>query len=253
MKVEWSVLKSFVDSKLLSIQWIELPTYYVLKAIDSAFILECDLDKFPTDTTDLAVFEATYKAAGNARLSEIRDSDGASVARPKAAKTGWTYAAIPVEFQTARLSDSIYSKLADGTDRAGTTLKAYNGTIEVTTAGLLNANYATIDKTVVDIELPYDFEIIGGSLRTTSDLTSDIRLWIIAVPDIPAGSGGSKEMSGGVNLNFLAPNNEYKVDGRVAKYMTYNATYHTNKLRFIFKYDAGVNKAISLVLELYRQ
>jgi hypothetical protein len=254
-QLDWTTFKSKIDSKGLFPQWISLPLQYDIRAIDGSFEFQCLLDKNPSDTTDLTDFETNYRdsTSANLRLSQ-KDTDGAVIVRNKAAKSGWTYAAIPLEFETARLSSSIVALLSDNsTTRPGMTLKAYNAAgTEVTTAGLLDANLATITKTIVDIELPYDYELIGGSLRTLTSIDTDMRLWIIAVPDIPAGSGGSKEMCGGLNLRYLAPGNEFRVDGRVSKYMTYNATYHTNKLRFILYYPAGTNESLSVSLEIYR-
>lgn len=254
IELNWSNFKGIINTKGLYLQWYDYDNHYWLYTVDGPLQFKCILYKFPADTTDLDDFVNNYKnsSTANSRLAQ-RDTDGASVVRNKAAKSGWTYAAVPLEFETARLSDSVYSKLVDGTDRAGITLKAYNSSdVEVTTAGVLNANLATIVKTVLDLELPYDFELIGGSLRTLTSITDDMRLWIIAVPDISAGSGGSKEMTGGLNLRYLAPGNEFRVDGRVSKYMSYNATYHTNKLRFIFTYPAGTNEQLSITMEIYK-
>lgn len=203
--------------------------------------------------TDKADFETNYKSIGNQPLYQS-DTDGAQIVRNKAAKKGWTYAALPFEFQTARLSDTLFSQDLAGTNRTWITLKAYdvNGT-EVTTAGLLNANYANIVKTVISFEPPFDYEVIGGVIRTTSTLNADMRMYIIGAPDIPAQYGGSKEMAGGINLNYLAANNEYAVDGRVTKYIKYDASTHQGKIQIALKYPAGTNGSFSIVVELYRQ
>lgn len=202
--------------------------------------------------TDKTEFETSYKSLGNLALTQS-DTDGAAIVRNKAAKKGWTFCSLPFEFETSRLSDTLYSKDSSGTDRTFITMKAYNaGGTEVTTAGLLNANYATIVKTVIDFEPPFDYEIIGGDLRTSNIITDDVRLWIVAAPDIAAPTG-SKEMGGGINLKYLAPGNVFSVDGRVSKYATYNATYHTSKIRFILKYPAGTNEGLMTVIQLYKQ
>lgn len=181
------------------------------------------------------------------------DADGAAIVRNKAATKGWTYTVIPIELETSRRSNYLYSKLVDGTDRSGITLKTYNAQDEeVTTDGLANINWTTICKTVIDFEPTYDYEVIGGYIRTINDISADIRLWIVAVPDISAENGGSKEMVGGLNLNFMKPENVFNVDGRASKYLTYSATYHTNKLRFILKYPAGTNERITINIEHYR-
>lgn len=65
MKVEWEDIKSFVVSRGVSIQYITTTNTYYLKAFDGIFFLECELDRFPTDTSDLDDFENNYKPDGN--------------------------------------------------------------------------------------------------------------------------------------------------------------------------------------------
>jgi hypothetical protein len=65
MKVSWTKLKSFIDDRALSVQFVEFDNSYWLKGIDGGFELECDLLKSPTDTTDLDDFETNYKPLGN--------------------------------------------------------------------------------------------------------------------------------------------------------------------------------------------
>lgn len=62
MKVSWTQFKSFVDSKNLSIQFIELENEYILTTFDKFFEIECILDKNPSDTSELNDFETNYKS-----------------------------------------------------------------------------------------------------------------------------------------------------------------------------------------------
>lgn len=251
--VTWAILKSLVDSKGLYIQWYELDNTYYIYAADGSLRFQARIYK--DSGADQTEFEATYKTATSANrpLTQL-DTDGAQIVRHKAAKSGWTFSAMSMEFATSALqADCLHCKKADGTDISGVSIKIYNNSdTEITTKGVLDANLATAVKTVLDFEPPYDYELIGGSLRTETTISNDVRLWIVAVPDIAAASGGSKEMASGINLRYLTPGNVYDVDGRVSKYLTYSATYHTNKLRFIFKYPAGTSEALSIVLEHYK-
>lgn len=249
MKLDWTSFKNTINTGLLLFRYFELADCYLLMASDEPFVFECTLPKDGGD--DQTDFDINYKAKAVPTVSQL-DTDGAFIVRNKAAKKGWTFCSMPIEFETARLSDTLYSKDSAGTDRSFITMKSYdNSGIEVTTAGLLNANYSTIVKTVIDFEPPYDYEIIGGDLRTLNTISADLRLWLIAVPDIAAPTG-SKEMGGGINLKYLSPGNIWSVDGRVTKYATYNATYHTNKVRMIFKYPAGTNESLQIVIQLYK-
>lgn len=188
-----------------------------------------------------------------------KDLDGADIVRVKAARKGWTFSAIPIEFTTSRLqssnlssSDDLYSKDSNGVSRSFISLKLYDASdVEITSPGPAGVNYATAVKTVIDFEPPYDYEVIGGELRTLSTISSDLRLWLVAAPDIPAPLG-SKEMGGGINLRYLSPGNVWSVDGRVAKYATYDPVNHTNKIRLIIKYPAGEVENLQIVIQLYK-
>lgn len=251
-RVDWATLKAFVDARGVPLQYIDYNGTYYLAALDGVFRLDCHIDKVSPASSDQVDFENNYKAAANARLSQF-DSDGAAITRNKAAKKGWSFFGMPLEFQTARLNDTLYSKDFTLADRSFITLKAYddNGS-EVTTPGLLNANYATIVKTVIDVEPPYDYEIVGGEIRTTTSIITDMRMWVVAAPDIPANMGGSKEFGGGINMKYLSPGNVFSIDGMVTKFAPYSATLHTNKLRLIIRYPAGTNEEFMLVIRMFK-
>ncbi len=251
ISVPWSALRQIAAVKG-ALQYVEDANNIYTFLIDGGFAMSSIINK-SLDATDKEDFEVNFKPTANINLWQS-DSDGAQIVRMKAAKRGWAYAAIPIEFKTAEIG-SLYSKLADGTNRPGITLKFLDANDnEITQEGLLEINESTIIKTVIDFEPTYDYEVIGGQLRIEQDITSaqDCRLWIIAVPDVPAEAGGSKEMTGGINLRFLAPQNSFEVDGRVSKFLQYSPVYHTNKLRFMFKHTAGLKVWIHLTLELYR-
>lgn len=244
MEISWSEFKAIVTNRCLSIQYVTVNGNYWLKAIDGYFEVECMLP-IGVNNSDTNDFETNFKAAGNKSFSDI---DGTPVARVKATKKGWIYGMIPVEFQTAKLN-SLDSKLVDGTTRSGFTYKIYdaNDTEITTVLGEINAV-----KTVIDFEPTYDYEIIGGQMQQLSKPATDIHVWVIAAPDIPANYGGSKEMVGGVDLKFLDPADKLNADGRVSKLIPYDPVYHSGKLRLVLKHDAGVQHALLLVLEIFR-
>lgn len=261
----WTDWKASYAKKGLPLQWDDDGVNYTIWSYDGPEVIVCQIWKGTLPESILAShtqeqndadksdFETNYKTNGNSPLGQI-DVDGAQIVRIKAAKKGWTFNALPMEFTTSTIG-SLYSKTADGTNRTGITCKFYDSTnTEVTTAGLLGVNETTIVKTVLDFEPPYDYEVIGGELRIDQDITSleDCRLYIIAVPDVPEAYGGSKEMAGGVNLRFLAPHNVMVLDGRVSKTLFYNATNHTNKLRFILLHTAGLKCPIHITIQMFR-
>lgn len=68
MRVTWAVLKSFVDARKLSIQWVDMHGHYWLKAFDDIFTLESTINK-NIASSDLTDFETNYKSLGNKKIN----------------------------------------------------------------------------------------------------------------------------------------------------------------------------------------
>lgn len=248
--VSWELIKAFVDDRDLSIQYVETDDYYELFAIDGALALNCRLIKDIDDDTDVPDFEANYKNSGNEKVDPTaRDSDGAPLNRVKITTTGWHYQLHGVELQTSQL-DSLISKKPDGTNFGYATIKCYDDEdVELTTQESCDTDAV---KTIINWEPTHDYEIMGGLFKQTALPGSDIRMWVIGVPDVPAGSGGSKLFAANLNLRYMGLEEGMRVDGRAPKYLTYNATYHTNKLQIIFKHNVGVKHNMHIVFELFK-
>lgn len=67
IETTWSEIKRLSDSKPLPVQWVQVGNNYHIALVDGPFTVYCVI---PTDSThaDTAVFEASYKAAGNKKL-----------------------------------------------------------------------------------------------------------------------------------------------------------------------------------------
>lgn len=183
-----------------------------------------------------------------------RDPDGALVVRTKAAKKGWSFWAVPIEITTSTISGSVYCKLSNEQDISGISCKIYDSdNQEITTPGPSDVNLQSCVKTIVDFEPPFDYEVIGGDLRVSTNPVQDVRLWIIGAPDIPAQFGGSKEFVSGLNLKFLSVDSSFSVDGRVTKFLKYDPVTHQSKLRLLIKHSPGAQINMQFVLHLYRQ
>ena len=260
----WTAWKAAKASRGFIMQYDEDVEKYLIYGYDGPEVHICyvykgtlseDLAAFYSQVqndADKVDFETNFKPTGNQALSQI-DTDNAQIVRIKAAKRGWSFWALPIELTTSTISGTTYAKDAGGTDITGIICRIYdenNG--EITTPGLLNANLSTCVKTVLDFEPTFDYEMIGGELRINNNPASDIRLWIIGAPDIPAIYGGSKEFASGVNLKFMAPDASFEIDGRVTKYVTYNAITHQGKLRLILKHAAGMSVNIQFVIHMYK-
>jgi hypothetical protein len=260
MQTTWATIKSFSVTRNISIQWIDLDDSYHLKVFDGPFELEYALLK--DGGSDQIDFETNFKSQGNksplqntvltdglGNVANQLDVDNALIVRTKAAKKGWTYCATAFTFNLA-MPNSVVALNYDSSLKnwITNTCKDANG-IVVTDPTMATS----VVQTYVDFEPPYDYEVIGGELRQSATLIQDVVFFIVAAPDIPAAAGGSKVMAEGLNIKFLAPGNMFSVDGRVSKLLTYNPTYHTSKLRFVFWHAAGLQEQIMITVEHYRQ
>lgn len=243
MIVTWSIFKAFVDARLLSIQYVDLGDAYYCLAVDGPMQFECNVNK--DGDTPQTQFEATYKALGNASFS---DADGTDIYRIKIAKKGAKACLENFELETSQLN-SLYSKKADLTDTNFCTIKFYDvSNVELTTQETIDSSCV---KTVVDFEpVNINYEVIGGRGTILNTPNEDVRLWVVGVPDVPAAYGGSVEFLRGINMRY-ASNREFAHDGRVPKFMSYSATYHTSKFRFIIRHGAGSKHKFMINMELF--
>ena len=251
-KVTYPTLKIYSQTSNLVLKWLEEDSAYTVFIIDGRVIFETTISK-EVPSEDLTDFETNVKPIVAQPFSQL-DTDGAQIVRQKAAKRGWSFWSIPIEIVTSTLSGSLFCQDSNGVSFPWVSCKIYNSNDdEITTAGLLNANLNTCVKTVIDFEPTFNYEIIGGTLRINSNPSQDVRLWIVAAPDIPAQLGGSKEFGSGINLKFLSADNAWDIDGRVTKAVTYDPVNHSGKLRMIIKHPAGLQVNLMFVVQIYRQ
>lgn len=65
IKVTWDIIKTFVDLRNISIQWIDLGNCYELFALDSQLNIQCTLNKVDPPSVEQIDFETNYKDIGN--------------------------------------------------------------------------------------------------------------------------------------------------------------------------------------------
>lgn len=186
---------------------------------------------------------------------EPRDSSGRYLTRIATTIEGWHYQPHAVSFTTSDY-DGIFNKTLSESDfftesdLGFATIKLYDSNNTLITSG---ANESNAVKTVVDWMPTHDYEIVGAKYFQNSIPTNDIYLWIIGVPDLGHAYGGSIFFGqGGINLKHVGSGNGLDTDGRSSKYMTYNATYKTNKFRLVIKHPAGVQHTGMVIWETYK-
>lgn len=185
---------------------------------------------------------------------EQRDASGRKITRGAATIDGWHYQPHWVEWKTATIG-SIYNKKINLTTFAEenlgfSTVKFYNAAgTEITAV----EDEGTIVTTVVDFMPTHDYEIFGAKMFQVSKPTTDIRVWVIAAPDIPAIYGGQVIFGqGGINMHLLGEGNGADTDGKTSKLVSYNGGVGSNKFRFICKHGAGVQHQMSIMLEFFK-
>lgn len=188
--------------------------------------------------------EDTYIA--NVKVVEdnsSKDSENANYSRFKIVPSGWTYSAIGIDLKTCQIDSLKVLKNGINDSSINSTYKIYDADdIEITDP----ANNLLAVKTIITIEPTWDYYLISGQISNTTNL---VKCDAIGVPDVPFESGGTKHFAQNLNLKKFT---QLQTDGKAPKLLSYNATYHTNKFKFVFYHEVGVAEDISVILELYR-
>lgn len=250
-QLKWNEFKATCAARNMAMQWREVKKVYWIIAFDGPFQYECVLRIDDPANADQLDFETNFKNAPttNAKIDNTpKDSDGSPLQRVKITTSGWHYQLHGLEFSTSLLTP--YSKKDDGSDYGFTTVKCYDA------AGNQLTTQAACDtgavKTVIDWEPNHDIELIGGMIKQIQAPTEDVRIWVIGVPDVPVQNGGSKPFATNINMKFIGIEEGVKVDGRAPKYLTYSPTYHSSKIRLVFKHPAGLKHSMHMIFELFK-
>lgn len=243
--LSWTAFKSFITIRQVPIsETVEKNGGYLLEAHDVQVSRWCRLQ---LDTDDIAEYEADYQTAASPNTS---DSQGVMFVRPKITKTGWSSQFHYVEFTTSKLN-SIINLDKSGSDTGFCSIKFKdNLNVEILT-GLQLTLDLSCTQTIVDWEPDFDYEIIGGRLVQAGPPGQDVRLSVVAVPDINQSNGGSVEyVAGGLNLRKLDTGLE--MNGRSPRLMVYDADLHTNKFRLKLTHPAGVQHTVGIIFEIFK-
>lgn len=242
MQVSWSIFKGIVDSRWLSIQYVDIGDNYWMKAFDGPFEVECTIPSDPTHD-ETADFLANYFPNANVPYT---DTDGRPIQKVAASRKGTTYLS---DFATIDTGLSVTSLKWD-VSAGNYTAKFYNASnVEVA------ANDANCVKTIINYAPPEQYEIIGGNVHVKAMATQACVLWVI---------GGATDLAGVVPsavkemvryLDFECVQIGVNTDGRASKFMalsTDGVPVPTNKLQFIIRHAAGYQYKFSVSVELFR-
>lgn len=256
----WSTFKSWaLTGKSLSFQEIlGTDSVYNLLAFDGPVGITCRIkkDDAGSENEDQLDYQTNFQSLANKRLDPLRDPDGAFLNKAKAAPLGWTYQKRGVEFTTAKLSSLVNIDELDA-DLGDATLLFYEkiaGVYTLISGSNLTQPYLDSNcvRTAVTLEPSYEYYIIGGSAKMLDQPSGDVRISVVAVPDIPYAYGGSRVMVRNVNFKFIAAHDAIDSDGRTTKNLKPDATYHTNKLKFILTHPVGEQHTLCFNLEHFK-
>ncbi len=248
IKTSWTQVKNAVILNGITLQWVQDDNSYTIVTINGNYELQCTIPITDPAGSDQLDFETNYKIIPTVKLSQV-DTDGAGLARIKAAPTGWTYQQRGFDFQTSTL-DSIMNFDFNKAPLGDATIHLY----DIDNVLITDPEVATTDcvKTVVDLVPPYDLYVIAGDAVCLVPPSDDAFISVVIAPDYPAPIG-SKAVISSVNLKYVATGDRISADGRAGKGLLYNnPAPGSNKIRFIIYHTAGEVLSVGVQLETYR-
>jgi len=246
MKTEWAQFKNIVDTRILDMVMLSDSSYYHVFASEPGINMECEIDRSPSDTTDLDDFETNYLPKCNPARTD-HDSSGRPFARKAIATSGFSMQWLTFTFVAGK-HDSLFCKHADNsTVVTGFTYKIKDANGDVITDP---ANEANAVKTVIVYQPQTDIEMIGARFRQMVVPTEKILSYMEINPE--ANVGAEFEMvTGGHDLRFFEARSPIGIDGRAPKLMRYDPVYNTNMMEFYFYHPTGTAHEIAIELEYY--
>jgi hypothetical protein len=202
---------------------------------------------------DLEIGDGTsYKAPGAAAIQFLlgadtlpKDATGRPISRIAITQDGFAAQFHAIGFCTSKLN-AVYNKDDAGNDLGFATAKFYDSEgVELTTQEDIDTDCV---KTVISWMPTHDYDIVGGQLMQSGPPSTNIYLWVKALPGIL----NLMFAQGGMNLKLAGQGGIADFDGRASKFLPYTGGAGTNKFQLIMKHDAGVQHELQLVFELFK-
>ena len=240
--LNWSDFKAMIDktgAQAFQVSYVELSSYYIIWThFQGMKIIVPHCEK---GSPCSAEFEATLKTAANQSEAERVRITTNKLGRRLHDRyitfvTGTTDGSFDnTDWKNRDFGDLVY-KLRDAGD-----------------AFTLDGDQAV--ETWLDWEPPFDFEISGGWVCVPDVLPGDENAWeihVVGVPDIPASYGGEISFICNPRLKWIR-GQRLNIDASLnPAEMKYNATLHTNKLRFVIKHPLGAKCEMQLNIKVFK-
>jgi len=236
---DWLEFKNYYDATVCVLNFIENDSHYTCFLHNGNFSLTCTVLK--NGGAEVTEFEADYKDEANVSLV---DTSGRPLTRIAATTSGWHFEALGVDYETATLNSDVCIDAA-GADLGVSSIKFYDNADVELVAGTQVELDNNCTRTVVDIQIPWDVDLIRGRVLQAK-ATQAASLFSVFAPHIPAGSGGSKRMITNVNLCNI---DEIMFDGKAALRVTHDPVYNSNLQQITIRHAVGYRHKGQVLIE----
>jgi hypothetical protein len=239
VSLTWPQLKAFYDvyKAVCQINFIDMTSYYYIWINFRGQKIYCpELLK-----ADAATFEP-YKVNCNILENERT--------RITTCKQGRKYHSRYISFDTAADTDQF-----DNTDYLEQSFGDCTYTMR-DAQGAITTIAANCKETHLDFEPHFDYELQGGILDIPAELAGNSddawEVHVLAVPDIPAASGGCIVFIANPHIKWLK-GKTLTVDASLnPSELKYSSTYHTNKIRIIIKHPLGAKSNFQINYKIFK-
>jgi hypothetical protein len=243
IKTSWNELKNYYDVTICVLHYLEHADFYTVYVHNGDFQITTILTR--DGNAEVVEFETDYKDKGNVSLVDV---SGRTLTRIAATTSGWHFEGLGVDYETSKLA-SFYCSDADGNDLGVGGIKFYNNADVELVAGTQAELDANCVKTVIDIQIPWDLDLIRGRVLQAK-ATQAASLWTVFAPHIPVESGGSKRMITNLNLCNVE---QIAFDGKAALRVTHDPINNSNLQRVTIKHALGYNHKGQIFIEGFEE
>ena len=236
IEVDWTEFKNYYDATVCVLNYLENSAHYKCFLNNSKFSIKCTVLK--DGGADVTDFEANYKDEGNVSLV---DASGRELHRLAATTSGWSFEALNLTMETSVLA-SCEAEDVGGTEIPISSMKFYDsGDVELTTQPDCDANCV---KTEMNIQMPYDIDLIGGMVYQNTLPASSLKLWVVVAQGL-----ADKRMVTGLDM-YHVPQIVY--DGKAALRVAHDPVYNSNTFTCTFKHAAGLKHKLMIAFEYFK-
>ena len=277
-RVSWSDLKTFIDARSLSAQFVEYSNFYKVWAFDGPMFFSSLIKKTSPVNADQTDFETNYKSLGNKKLDKIdTDTEGIKVTT-QFAPDGFYQRLHEIEFTTSTLGGAIHDKDINNADTGWSSVTFYKDVASVETAWT-PVDQADLDSNCIRTDYHFmpnvDYMVKSGVVSHQElinvPLNGEIYMWGKML-DVDASLQGSpyfiqpiEVLGGGMAMSFVNARDPVGLKGVNGSMLYYAGIMHpvngfipitgglgTNRITFVMRHNAGIKHRFQAIFEIFR-